>query len=179
VGSPCAAAALPDEDPDCEDYCRTVMVACIEGDQVYESVSQCMDACAVLELGETDDTTEDTVGCRQYHAYSALISPEVHCSHAGPSGDGHCGEENCPSYCKLLASACASDFESEFGTDEDATLACETACADIEGSEADSFYTVEPAPEGDNLQCRIYHTVLAFDASSECESALGGADCSP
>ncbi len=168
--SPCGPQ--PGTSPDCEHYCDLVTTACLDELAVYDTKDQCLAICDEMELGDVFDTVEDTVGCRTYHAYAALESV-THCPHASPSGDGHCGEDNCGSYCRLAAAACDTEFAENF-EDQDA---CLTACADLDGSDADSGYDLESASEGDTVACRIHHTVLAADGDDTCDAVFGAAPC--
>jgi hypothetical protein len=164
---------------DCDDYCRVAMVACQGSQAVYDDLAQCKAVCAALDAGTVGDTNENTAGCRLYHAYNALADPAVHCSHAGPGGDGHCGQDsgasfgNCVSYCRLAKAACKSDFDTNFG--DDAT--CLTECASVTGHQADSKYAVGTA-SGATLQCRLHQASLALAGDgTACAAVFGAAPC--
>jgi hypothetical protein len=175
-------------DTNCAQYCGLVMTACYEANAVYEDHEQCLQVCQVLEPGLLGDMTQNTVSCRRYQAYAALEAPTVHCTLAGPTGDGHCGTDNCNSYCRIARRACPEEFAEEFGPlDELVDLeACEDACALLDGAARNGFqgepsrYSALYPSLGDNLECRTWHAVraLASDAS-ECAAALGepGSDC--
>ena len=165
----------------CDDYCRVTMVACQGNVAVYDDEAECKAVCAALETGTVGDTTENTAGCRLYHAYNAVADPAVHCNHAGPGGDGHCGQDsgasfgNCVSYCRLAKAACPADFDTAFTDD----AACLTECASIDGHTADSKYAIaSPTASGATVQCRLLHAsrALAGDAT-ECAAVFGGAPC--
>ncbi|AGP35048.1 hypothetical protein [Sorangium cellulosum] len=166
-------------EPSCEDFCRVVMTSC-EGDQaVYDSSEQCLAVCGALPPGGTEDRSENTVGCRQYHAYSALLAPDTHCGHAGPGGDGHCGLDgdstttgNCASYCTLLEAACKEAFDAIF---EDRG-ACELDCGDVSGAGHDSGYAIASA-EGATVACRLLYVSRAFEDPTLCAAALGDPPC--
>lgn len=171
----------PDAEPECEDYCRIVMVACTGDVAQYESLEQCLDVCAALEPGLNADRVENTVGCRKYHSYSSIFDWETHCSHAGPSGDGHCGPAtqpstgstgNCEAYCRLLEAACSTEFSSRYADQS----ACIADCVDVEGAGPDSKYSVTTAA-GPTLQCRFLELSRAFEDSAHCTGAVGGAPC--
>ncbi|HEU4583184.1 MAG TPA: hypothetical protein VFS67_33220 [Polyangiaceae bacterium] len=186
---------------DCEKYCALVMQSCTEGNLVYESAGQCLAVCKAFPLGKAEETGnkpgENTVACRRYHAYAALglEGPVIHCPHAGPTGDGHCGapaeEDNCFSYCRILKRACTARFYSEYlvGQQVPASLAdnpdvddlgtCPASCQMLAGSGPNSGYSVERAPEisalddadpqgdrGDALQCRVFHAIRALAGST-------------
>jgi hypothetical protein len=165
--TPCAIPT-----PNCTDYCRVVMGACTGSNAVYESPQQCKSVCAALDVGTSADLEEDTLGCRTYHSYNALDLGVTHCPHAGPGGDGHCGMENCPPYCRLLAAACGAAFPF---TSPDA---CEADCLNLKGAAKDSHGTVATAKAGgDSVQCRLLHVARAFADQSECAKAISGAPC--
>ena len=179
--------------PDCTSYCQLEMTECQGDEKIYESLAQCKAVCNALPKGSVADIKENTVGCRKYHSYNALVDAPTHCPHTGPGGDGHCGSTdapgpdkvtgNCESYCILLAAACdsskpgldaADSFQGKFASQ----AACQEACGEIDGAAPNSGYTLATLPEGDNLQCRLLHVSRALsDAINECSSALGGAPC--
>jgi hypothetical protein len=170
--------------PKCEDYCRIVTGICTGANAVYDadtptdpnlSVEQCMSVCAALPQGLESDTASDTVGCRKYHSYNSVGNPAMHCSHAGPGGDGHCGTDNCTGYCSVLAKSCPTDYATTFAGDMNTCLA---ACRKVKGSAANSGYSTA-APNGDTLQCRLLHAVRAFKDPTQCPSAVGMGDCHP
>lgn len=192
--SPCAENKPLDVEEGCQRYCRLAMTGCQGEYRVYDDVEQCERACLLLDPGDKDDILENTMACRRYHAYSALTSPEEHCTHAGPTGDGHCGidEEqgtgNCVSFCRIVEQACPSGFGERYlgatATDGSGAAACIEACASLEDSAMDGFrdleprYVVEPAPVGPTLKCRTLHAVRALatpDDLDECAAAFGAA----
>ena len=143
-----------------------------------------MAVCRLLDQGLKGDQGSDSVRCRRYHAYNALGKPIEHCTHAGPTGDGHCGNGNCTDYCKIAKEGCPLAFAEQFptaGVDE-----CQQRCASLDGALIDTFrdgeqrYTVHPPPVGNTLLCRTYHAVAALaskDSMTECAAAFGGAPC--
>jgi hypothetical protein len=188
--NPCAA--YPDEtEPRCEDYCRILMRACDSFELApYESTAQCEAVCEAFDKGSVmDDGSKpelednNTLGCRKAHAYNALIAtPNIHCRHSGPGGAGVCGS-NCASYCNLLQSACASEFQSEFGGGGATGLAaCEESCEALGGNDY-TEYSVNQAQSGDAADafaCRVLAVSRALedpDDAAQCESALGRGDC--
>jgi hypothetical protein len=160
--------------PQCADYCRVVMVACTGSLAQYETLGQCMSACAALPPGKLADQTAetDTVGCRTYHSYSSLADPATHCAHSGPGGDGHCGGSNCPSYCLVAKSACSAEFAAKFPGD---LPACELDCGRKDGAEAESKFSTTNA--GSTISCRTLHALRAFADPTECGPALGTGGC--
>jgi hypothetical protein len=190
---PCLEPAS--DPPKCEDYCRIVQVACHAEHAVYEDDAQCRAACEAFELegklgtngdtnGDTKSVTpDDTIGCRKFHAYSALSDPELHCHHAAPTADGYCGDEDgaiCESYCLLAKHACAEAYASKYANDAE----CESACHVLAGSTEESAeddalqYSVEVGQHGGaTAACVTYHAVKAFADPTECAAALGAAPC--
>jgi hypothetical protein len=168
--------AAPCADPpmtpgNCDAYCELVMFSCSDENQVYESEGQCKAVCRTFPLGVASDLgdspAENTVGCRRYHSYAALSDPVYHCPHAGPPGDGHCGDpmrNSCQSYCRILKYSCSERFYTEYlpgvptptsplpdnpATDELGT--CEQTCFDDLvatdlGAGIDSRYSIATAP---------------------------------
>ena len=93
-----------------------------------------------------------------------------------PGGDGHCGTDNCPGYCAIIAKACNTEFATTFGGD---TNTCLTECRKVKGSAGNSGFSTS-APNGNTLQCRLLHAIRAFDdPMGACPSAVGavGSDC--
>lgn len=186
--SPCMTAT-----PRCRDYCALTMKTCHnEGDadlRQYETEQDCLNVCAKgltnsaeLKPNSTQDKDQDTVACRRYHAYNALLFDRpYHCNHAGPGGDGHC-DFLCPAYCRLVKKTCEKNGYAENfpGGDKE----CETECAKIpaianliamDKKQADLQYNVGLGLKGGNtIQCRLYHASKAIGAEDkECAAALG------
>jgi len=176
---------LPEEEPTCERYCDVNLINC-EDFEVYESRDQCLAACAALPLGEYSDKEENTVGCRIYHSKNAAGVPQTHCTHGGPSGNGHCGvysvdEEgftgNCESYCYLFKAACGDEFEAEgYANIKDCAEQC-SETFENNGAKNDVPYTVEDAV-GDTLQCRTHQAVkILAGESASCDSVIPSGTC--
>ncbi len=172
---------VAEEAPTCEDYCNIEMAACTGEFAQYDTVEECLDVCAVLDPGTNADKTNNNVGCRRYHAYSASLQPSTHCSHSGPTGDGHCGHDdkaaghtaNCDSYCKIVEAACPTEFGDAYVGPEN----CQEECVQLPEAVLDSEYTVKRGEEGTGLNCRVLHSVRAFSDPSACAAALGGNPC--
>jgi hypothetical protein len=166
--------------PDCDSFCHLEMTECTGDLQQYESDAQCHDVCNALDKGTADDVSGNTVACRKYHSYNALLDPSTHCSHTGPGGEGVCGSSaapdtgstgNCESYCTLLSKACTADFNKAYPDQ----AACDSACSKLDGAAPNSHYTI--AATGPNLQCRLLHVSRAFSDPTECGAAEGDAPC--
>jgi len=193
----CLSAALyphedqkckPIGDPDCDHYCSIVQLACTGDAEVYESDEQCRQVCAHTEPGlVSDGVGHDTVGCRTYHSYNALVrQEEPHCSHSGPAGNGVCSTTmdtsaaNCTPYCRLARAGC-EDLYNEHYADFDE---CLDDCSKVKGAVPDfekNAYTVNKSQTGNTLQCRILHAARALekpdDAAAYCDAVFGDAPC--
>jgi hypothetical protein len=166
--NPCADE--PGVEPRCRDYCKLIAVAC-QGDlAVYEPGEQCEKACEALDPGDsTQQVGVNSIGCRRNHTYNAMLGgADKHCTHAGPAGEGVCGD-NCESYCTLLKAACGDDFT----TDDECVEECQT----LDGSAPMSPYAINDIEDGNNFQCRLRAAVRAFVDPKECESAIGSGNC--
>lgn len=164
--------------PTCAEYCKIEMAACTGDFQQYVDEQQCLDVCATFEPGTNADKTGNTTGCRRYHAFSSTLAPETHCSHSGPTGDGHCGvldEGNCESYCALLAAACPDEFASEMESSDE----CLLQCAELDESKGDSKYSLANAAKSKGLSCRVAQAASAFTKPAACAAAIGAAPCDP
>lgn len=145
----------------CASYCDTVMSACSGGDAQYASKETCLASCAAFPAGSAGDKTGNSLECRAYHAGNVAKAGVEHCPHAGPAGDGMCGE-NCAGYCALMLKYCPSAYAD--------TGACASACASITGATAPGYDT--GTKTGDSLFCRIYHaTAASTDPATHCAHA--------
>ena len=174
----------PEVPPTCEEYCNIQIAACgVTGElSQYESKPQCLQACAVFEPGTHADRTEDTIGCRRYHAFNATRAPTMHCSHSGPSGDGHCGDVglpatgstgNCDSYCQVVKQACPEEFLVTYRTD----ASCTADCVGLDDAAPDKYYTVAAGLGTKGLHCRLLHAVRGFEDPDACGAAVGASPC--
>jgi hypothetical protein len=185
---PCSDPMTLSKAEDCKKYCTIAMGACTNDVKVFQSQAQCEQQCMLLDPGELGDQNGDGIRCRRYHSYAALGNPIEHCTHAGPTGDGHCGPGNCHSYCRIARSACPTQFAIEYGPASDILAGndCETACSILEGQASNGFrdttqrYTVSAPPTGNTVMCRTYHAVEALGAVDDpghCAAVFGGAEC--
>lgn len=176
--------------PSCLDYCNIVTNTCdTDQSRQYDSLAECMGVCdrglvksLPLEPGTARDIDRNTVACRKYHAYNALVSGEDHCNHAGPGGDGHCGKV-CPAFCDLAAAACSNNGFAAAFVD---AAGCLANCAQLVGTaviedQEDYKYNVSKGKVGgNNISCRLYNVVKAFaDPAGACPSVLGAGLCKP
>lgn len=144
-----------------ETYCADVTEACTGANAQYagaDPVATCLTAAATFETGEFQDT-DNSLGCRAYHATAAASDPETHCVHAGPLGVGACSaaaESPCESFCAIADVVCGEVY----GTVE----ACLKVCA---GYDVGTYSAGDTPSEGDNLACRAYHlSVASIDEAS-------------
>jgi hypothetical protein len=174
----------PQKDPpDCAEFCRFNAAGCSGDLAAYESNAQCLAVCAALPPGTNGDREENTMGCRHWHTFNALIDPDSHCQHTAPGGDGHCGLDeagktgNCVAYCILAERACKTiGFDAKYASQ----AACQLDCSsqpDAFGAKHDSKYNLAAAATGNTLQCRLLHASRALTDVSECLSALGLGAC--
>ncbi|MBI1944538.1 MAG: hypothetical protein HYS27_02520 [Deltaproteobacteria bacterium] len=168
-----SAACPPSEQgatPDCAAYCATITANCQGGAAQYQDEATCVEFCTANNLtwgeGTTADAAGNTLGCRQYHAGAA--ANDDHCNHAGPTGGSACGTY-CDVYCDAAMANCAEG--NALYADHESCLA---ACALIPDIGATN------APDGDSVQCRLYHLGAAkADPATHCVhgGATGGNAC--
>jgi hypothetical protein len=174
---------LPDKtDPSCDDYCKVVMYACASH-PVYDNVEQCQAVCSKgfplsdSSMPVTSDATTNTLACRRWHAYYALtVDAQMHCPHAGPGGDGHCGPPVCSTYCSMLKVGCGKQYKSHFPTGD---ADCEKQCGVLTAMKDDTVgYDLSDESIGtDTFQCRLHHLAQAFVDDTQCDGAFPGGKC--
>jgi hypothetical protein len=143
----------------CTTYCDTIATNCTDANDQWGETEpgMCEAVCATWEAGMTGDDTGNTVGCHQYHAEAAGDGADMHCSHAGPTGDGFCGDL-CENFCELALAVC------------DGTFADEATCL----TECDGFSKMVDynagTQGGDTYACRMYHlTAAASNPAVHCD----------
>lgn len=138
---------------------------------VYESDAQCISVCAALPAGLAKETTGDSLACRRWRAYAALLDPQTQCTSAGPLADGP-GGNPCESSCGLLEQGCAAEYQSRYGGD---VTRCRTDCA---AAPFDEGYAVAQGGQRGSLQCRTLNLSRALAGEpAACASAVGLAEC--
>ncbi len=137
----------------CANYCTQIASSCTGGNQQYGSTAECMATCGHFPLGALADTAGNTLGCRTYHAGAAMTGPDVHCRHAGPGGDGACGD-NCLGFCTLVLGACTGAMAPYADMN-----ACMTACGGFATTPAYN----SSVQTGDSFACRLYHATVASE----------------
>jgi hypothetical protein len=162
----------------CAHVCKVNQAAC--GTTAYASIDECMAVCAALPLGAPDDQSQNTRACRLWHSFSALTFPIPHCFHTTSGGDGHCGTDNCESYCLLVN----SDKFKQVCPAESARIPadCKTSCATLAGAGVDQWSTVDGG--AGTVQCLFRHLNRALagipsadGGPTECQMAARLADC--
>jgi hypothetical protein len=155
----------------CPDFCKLVSSTCGQSFPVYDNEAQCEALCNGYDLGtSSDENADDTLACRRWHAYTGLTLnlPRVHCSHAGPTGDGHCGDK-CESYCSLYKRTCDAQFKSDYGDKLDS---CKADCEKLKGAgttaDDTAGYNLLNTEEinGNTYQCRTHQAALAAAAAA-------------
>jgi len=141
----------------CAGYCGAIATNCTGSNAMYGSQALCMATCALWPAGTMGETTGITRACHIYHAGAAASSPAIHCRHAGPGGDGQCGD-NCQGFCTIVLGACGS---SPYPTATD----CITACNGfIQNPQYNALQTT-----GNTFACRLYHaTAAAAQPAAHC-----------
>lgn len=147
----------------CDRYCSSIMTNCTGGNQEYLSTEVCLAMCAHFEPGLPDDTSQDSLSCRAYHATAAAGDPSFHCRHAGPLGGGTCGTEPCAPYCLLDFVLCGSLPTPPFVGGENG---CRSECIGkfnylTAGDAGDITFE-----SGNTLNCRLYHLESAYNPTS-------------
>jgi hypothetical protein len=136
----------------CEYYCATINANCTGDNIQYSGGATCMASCLAYNPGALDEMTGNTLGCRIYHAEAAAGTPGLHCRHAGPGGDGQCGD-NCTGFCTLVMHACETQGTPPYLSEGECVLACN-------GFETDPPYSANEQA-GNSLACRMYHATAA------------------
>lgn len=153
----------------CETYCGIYEEACTDYSE-YSNTQECMDHCAQWPVGTLDDTGDDSLGCRIYHATVAgSVDPAEHCPHSGPSGAETCTSEDapdCQTYCDTYLGNCLDD-NSVYADMED----CMTQCAPW-------YPGITGDVGGNSIGCRTYHSgaPAVGDPEMHCPHAGPGGD---
>ncbi|KAF7290200.1 hypothetical protein MIND_01333400 [Mycena indigotica] len=70
--------------------CTAQATTCVGDNEVYADADECVHILGQRDFGDWDDVWGDNVVCRLIHARLAILRPEVHCVHVGPTGGGKC-----------------------------------------------------------------------------------------
>jgi hypothetical protein len=160
----------------CASYCTTIQAACTTDLQQYSDVPDCMNSCAAFPVGAAGDTTGDTLGCRATYAKKAATSAAVakaQCTHAGPGGDGVCGD-NCTGYCDIAMMYCTAANMAKL---YDTPAACMSDCARRQTDMKLDTGTGPRTDMGNEVACLLYHAQMGSVAPiSHCLSDLAITD---
>ena len=162
----------------CASYCATIQAACTTDIQQYSDMDDCMASCLAFPVGTASDTSGDTLGCRLTHAKKAATSAAMataECTHAGPGGDGVCGD-NCSGYCDIAMMYCTAANNAKLYDTPAACLAdCATHLTDMPLDTGDGPRT----DMGNEVACLLYHAQMAAVVPGpHCLADLGGGTCS-
>lgn len=140
---------------DCASYCATIEANCTGDNDQYGPDGSCMAICATFAEGAIDDMAGNTLGCRLYHAGAAAGDAATHCPHAGPLGDGVCGDA-CESFCAIDAAICPGTYAGGGGPTN-----CARSC---DGYEPGDYSAASSS--GATLACRMYHLTAASESAA-------------
>jgi hypothetical protein len=140
----------------CTAYCSTVVANCPHDE--YNDVPTCLALCGAFDLGQSTDTSQDSLGCRAHYAALAATDP-TNCPAAGPLGGGVCGNDLCNTFCALDSYVCTGANTAFDG----GQLGCGPACeANFEVYLTDAGNDLALST-GNTLNCRIWHLEAAVD----------------
>ena len=143
----------------CTSYCATIQAACTSDIQQYSDMNSCVASCAAFPVGAAGDTSGDTLGCRITYAKKAAASASaaaLQCTHAGPGGDGVCGD-NCSGYCDIAMMYCTAANMAELYDSRTACMAdCATRMTDMKLDAGDGQRT----DMGNEVACLLYHAQM-------------------
>jgi hypothetical protein len=152
--------------PTCAQYCATIATACTASNQQYSALPECMASCLAFAVGSAADTAGDTLGCRLVHARKAAVSADQaaqHCTHAGPGGDGVCGD-NCAGFCDIAMMYCTAANNAQIYDSRAACLAdCATHLTDMKLDTGSGPRT----DMGNQVACMLYHAQQGAVAPQE------------
>jgi len=139
---------------DCVAYCNAINSGCTNYLAAgYQDNATCVEACSLMPLGTTGDTSGNSASCRLH--YATLSTPN--CAAASVSGGGVCGSY-CETLCFFLQESCVREYL-------DATTGVwdNVACIDVCGGGLKQNGADFPLDKtGDNVQCRIYHAAASW-----------------
>jgi len=167
----------PPPEPTCADYCATIQAACTTNIQQYSNADDCLASCKAFPVGAGGDVAGDTLGCRLTFARMAAASAPMaaaHCTHAGPGGDGVCGD-NCTGYCDIAMMYCTDANSAKLYDTRAACMAdCATRLTDMKLDTGDGPRT----DMGNQVACLLYHAQMGAVAPvGHCLGDLAGATC--
>jgi len=148
--------------PTCELFCSRMDNACTAAanNLQYDTHAHCLLRCASWPVGMITDISQDTLGCRYYHAGFALAgnaaAKQLHCPHAGVNDvSATCGSR-CLAFCDLMNTYCNGVYANN------ATCVSNCMSYSILGNPGDTT--------GDTLQCRQWYIGVAVDGGSSAQT---------
>ncbi len=156
----------------CQTYCTAIIANCKGGtdpgtNQQYGGMDQCMASCAAFPVGSSSDQSGNSLGCRTYHANLAAGSAAnalLHCPHAGPGGDGTCGDI-CENYCQLTDKFCVGTYK-VYANHADCLATCNNT------PEVAHFTISTAIQDSDQKACLLYHAQEASFDPTRCTDDL-------
>lgn len=163
-GSSSSSSGMAMPELTCDYYCKSVDDtggACGGSNDQYADnfAGVCMKICAGWPQGMLSDTTGNSLGCRIYHGGVAATdeaSATTHCPHAGPFGEGQCGDP-CDNFCALAMATCTGG-NAAFQDMQ----TCMTECGMFPKTMPAEQYSVTNSA-GNSFGCRAYHLTAAVD----------------
>lgn len=152
---------------DCTSYCDLYASGCDDFNEYENSNEICLAQCKQWPPGVEGAVDGDSLACRIYHVGVAnQIDANIHCPHAGPSGDLVCVSPDAPKcmdYCTTYFGSC-KDKLNAYKDEAD----CLTQCQEwYPGKDGDTV--------GDTIGCREYHAGVALgDPDTHCPHAGPG-----
>jgi hypothetical protein len=155
----------------CSTYCSLMTQACTGINQEYlpaDAGDVCLSMCRNFPVGDfypypspenVTPPSVDTLGCRLWHAYSAMGDPATHCRHAGPLGTRLCGDNPCKAFCTQDIAFCADQERAPYGGRiADCEQACDGGFPYLDFSAGDlNDDAGAPIESGNTLNCRLWH----------------------
>ena len=140
----------------CASYCKKITEHCLMENGQYTTEETCLASCPAFPAGVPGAENGNSLGCRTYHAGVAAMDPVTHCAHAGPGGDGVCGDP-CVGYCEIALAACTGLYAD--------AVECKAAC---EKRQSDVRYSVVAGLAGGNeVACLLYYAQEAAAAPDQ------------
>ena len=161
----------------CDAYCAAITENCTADNAQFESVENCVASCKTYPVGTAADQSGNTLGCRSYHADAAKSAPAMHCTHAGPGGDGVCGA-NCDGFCQIAMAYCTGANE-VYKDDAECQADCKAHGTDVKFDVSKD--------SGNQVACLLAHVQAASTVPSDhcggdlaasadtCKDGAGGA----
>jgi len=145
----------------CDAYCTEMAANCKDTNAQYPTPESCKGVCATFDPGTLADMDGATLGCRLYHGGAPAVSnAATHCPHAGPLGDGTCGDD-CTNFCEIAVAVCGSQPTKPYAD----AAECMAACASFPDTTAVPYNT--SVSSGDSLACRMYHLSVAAQSAAD------------